>query len=528
MHSAWLRYARILISLCFFLLLLFIFIDFRTVIPPRYFSLITWMQFGPSMVAFFQSAGLATAGFLVLLLLTLLAGRVNCSTICPLGVLQDFLIRLNRLLKKRKSIYRFKKGNWWRYAILIVAIVLAISGCMVLFNLVEPYSGFGKIASVLFRPLVMLANNMAAYLLDNMGASVIDRYPIRGFDIPTLIFPIFFLCLLLLLTYKRGRLFCNLLCPVGALLGIFSKVSLLKISINKEKCNQCGLCMAKCKAECINIKLKEIDHSRCVMCFNCIGPCPDQGVNLGWSLPVENRKHTRIHNTPDPEITDSRRRFIGSVLLLGFSLKVVPQPRLDDTAFSQPTQIAEKKKTAVCPPGSIAVEQFNNRCIACHLCVSTCPTQVLQPSLLQYGLHGFMQPFMDYHVNFCNFDCTLCTEVCPTEALKLLDKESKHKIQLGKTTFIKENCVVYTFNTACGACSEHCPTKAVQMVPYKSGLKIPEVDQSICVGCGACEYACPTKPYKAIYVDGNPVHLEAKLPKQDQVEMEPQAEDFPF
>ena len=58
---------------------------------------------------------------------------------------------------------------------------------------------------------------------------------------------------------------------------------------------------------------------------------------------------------------------------------------------------------------------------------------------------------------------------------------------------------------------------------------IPEVNPDICVGCGGCEYACPTKPYKAIYVDGNPVHKRAQKPAEKVVEKKVDyREDFPF
>ena len=144
-----------------------------------------------------------------------------------------------------------------------------------------------------------------------------------------------------------------------------------------------------------------------------------------------------------------------------------------------------------------------------------------------------MQPTMDYHVNYCNFECVLCSEVCPTGAILPIAVDDKKLTQLGKSYFIKENCVVYTDETACGACSEHCPTKAVNMVPYRGkknvpGLTIPEVNNKICIGCGACEYACPTDP-RSIYVDGNAEHVFAEKPESKQAvkPVEP-PDDFPF
>ena len=98
---------------------------------------------------------------------------------------------------------------------------------------------------------------------------------------------------------------------------------------------------------------------------------------------------------------------------------------------------------------------------------------------------------------------------------------------MGYVVFIEENCIVYTDGTSCGACSEHCPTQAVAMVPYKDGLTIPHVNKEICVGCGGCEYVCPARPFRAIYIEGNPVQKEAK-PFKENEEHKVEIDDFGF
>jgi len=138
-----------------------------------------------------------------------------------------------------------------------------------------------------------------------------------------------------------------------------------------------------------------------------------------------------------------------------------------------------------------------------------------------------MQPVMNYHKSFCTYNCTVCTEICPTYALHPLLPEAKKLTQLGKANFIKDNCIVKTEKTACGACSESCPTKAVYMIPYEGNLVIPEVNADICIGCGHCEFACPTVPYKAIFVDGNAVHIAAQKPVNPESDIKTPVE-FPF
>ena len=186
-----------------------------------------------------------------------------------------------------------------------------------------------------------------------------------------------------------------------------------------------------------------------------------------------------------------------------------------------------KKKNFTSPPGSRDIENFNDRCTACSLCITRCPSSVLRPAVLQYGMNGIMQPFLDFNAGYCNYDCTICGEACPTGAINRLSVAEKHLIQTGKSVFIKENCITYTNGTDCGACSEHCPTKAVKMVPFKNRLVIPEVNQAICIGCGACEYVCPVRPVKAMYVEGNLIHEKAELPKKEK-KIEIRKEDFPF
>lgn len=503
------------------LLLTLAFVDFTGILNADYYHRVTALQFIPSLLKFLHLPALLAAGFLLVLVFTLLFGRIYCSWICPLGFLQDIFTHLaHRFASKKKRFTYLKALNYLRYPILGVVIVLAISGIMQALVVSDPFSIYGRIANHLLMPIAWGANNILAWVLGQFELFAVKPYPYQGFDAVATLVSLAFFVIIAWLAIKKGRIYCNSYCPVGTLLGLFSKLSIFKVYLDRTKCTHCGVCAADCKAGCIDYKNRIVDTSRCVSCFNCLTSCKDGGVKFGTGW----KKNEQIE-----EVSDKKRRSLlkGLAVLPGlFSLHALAQTaKIISNKGLQP----DNRSHFASPPGSVSIDRFNTICTACHLCLSACPTKVLQPSLLEYGLKGFMQPFMDYTANFCNFECTRCGDVCPTGAILPLFSDQKKITQIGRAHFIENNCVVYTDGTACGACSEHCPTKAVNMVPYtKPGLTIPKVEEAICVGCGACEYACPTMPFKAIYVDGNTIHLKAAKPKGSDKSLEEVPEEFPF
>jgi ferredoxin len=520
MASSPLRIGRIALSLIFFAVYSFVLLDLSGTVPANYTRGVLHLQFVPSVIHFFSLISIVGAGFILILLLTFIFGRVYCSSLCPLGVLQDITARISRWITHRQRFHFAKPYKKLNYSILILILITAFAGFLLPLNLTDPYSNYGRISTGLVRPVIILINNSLVAIIEKMGLYSLPRIAFKNFSLIATFYSAGILIALILATMWHGRLFCNTLCPVGSLLGLVSKYALFKVKIDKLHCNRCGRCATSCKAECIESTTQSIDASRCVNCFNCVGVCPSNGINYSF------QKSAVTESAIHAETDQSKRQLLGgTVALLSLSaLAFVPR----EIETGKPSIIPEKKKNPVCPPGSKGFGHFNETCTACHLCVSLCPTQVLKPSVLDYGLSGFLQPVMDYHASFCNFDCRLCGQVCPTGAILPLLAEEKKVLQLGKSVFVKENCIVYTRKTACGACSEHCPSKAVQMVPFEGRLKIPKVTQDICVGCGACEYACPTKPYKAIYVDGHRLHQKAKKPAEKKLEQKKTTEDFPF
>ncbi len=517
-----LKIVRIVVSLLFFLLTGILFLDIGRWIPPDTMSMLVAFQFVPAVTKTVVGIGLWTVGAACILVLTLVFGRVYCSSICPLGTLQDFIIRFRRIrdrrVRRRRKWFEYRRPHYrLHYTLLAVTVLLALLGSMTLLNLTEPFSNFGRIVQALARPILLAVNNVVAYSLSALGSYSVVHIPLKGFGVAMVAAPLLFVLLLFYLSYTHGRLFCNTLCPAGAVLGLVSRFALFKIVIDKNTCEDCGLCEKVCKAYCVDAEKKTVDFAACVSCFNCIESCPTVGVTYsGWNWPWEKRSAS----PPD----SSRRAVLKTLVGPGVLLAGLPKDSAT-VKSDEPRQLHP-----VTPPGSRGIEHFSGLCTACHLCISTCPTQVLVPSLFEYGMGGLFQPKLDYWVSYCNYDCTICGEICPSGAILPLPLPEKKLVQLGKAVFVKEDCIVITKKTECGACSEHCPTKAVKMVPYEGKLTLPELKNEICVGCGACEHSCPTKPKKAIYVEAHIAHQQAKPPelkKPDTIE-QGEIQEFPF
>ena len=279
-----LKILRLTLGIILTTLLTALFIDFNRILPTE-LHFIAHSQLIPAMLLAIN--GMLTQ-LLILIVLILLFGKLYCSTVCPLGILQDFIAWLSKKIIKKKRYKYTKPLNVLRYVFLFAMIMFFVTGFGSLAAILEPYSIFGRIAVYLFKPVVLGINNLLAFIFELTG----DYYFIEEeiFVLSTLFFVITLISFLIVgvLSFLMGRKFCNTICPVGTLLGLASRFSLFKIRINKEKCNTCGLCEHICKAECINSKAQSIDLSRCVVCFNCIGKCNKDAIRYGVMENVTN------------------------------------------------------------------------------------------------------------------------------------------------------------------------------------------------------------------------------------------------
>lgn len=519
----YLKGLRVALAILFFIPILLFFVDFAAVLPDSTHQLLH-IQLMPALLGGMMGI------VIVQLLLAFVFGRIYCSVICPAGVLQDVVNRLFCIgKKKRKGSRRFvyhKPANVLRYAILGITFLLALLGCSELCLLLDPYSNFGRIAASIFRPIVMGTNNLLADLLMK-----IDNYTLYHVTISTvttvgLVAAVIILLLFIGMTIWRGRLFCNTVCPVGALLSFVSRYSLFRVTFDKTSCTHCGSCEHTCKAEAIDSKTLKVDTSRCVDCFNCLSSCPKEGLQYRLQLPGKQTDEA----VPTADKANGRRAFLTTGVTVVASL-----PAVSALAQNRNRQRGKGNKhteevagwAPLTPPGSISLERFKDKCTGCQICVVRCPSQVLRPTGLEYGLDFLLKPRLAYVDSYCNYECRVCSEVCPTEAIKPLTVEEKITTQVGVATFFKDICVVHTEYQDCGACSEHCPTQAVHMVPYKGTLTIPEVNPDLCIGCGGCESICPVRPTRAIMIKPNEVHQFVEKPKEEEVK-EIVVDDFGF
>jgi ferredoxin len=521
-------------------------VDFRGAVPPAVGQGLASVQFIPSAVALATGAGVALACF-VILVVTLAAGRVYCSVICPLGVFQDIVARMAGWVRRKKPLLPYRPAQTWIRQLFLWGSVagIAAGGAGLTLCLLDPYSIFGRIASGLFRPAVTLGNNALVSLIRALGGESLYRVVPPWAGVAALAVPVAMLALIAGLAAWRSRLYCNTVCPVGTLLGFVSARSAWQLSINPEVCRKCGDCLRDCKAQCIDLRAGTIDSSRCVACYNCLGACPEAGIGYRWTWQSRSAKPAgppapaanRAANAADPQ----RRAFIATAVLSVATItgagRLLASPAAASDPPAPPGAKEEKAPTgsrrpnysrAICPPGAGSVDRFLATCTACHLCVSACPTHVLQPAFLEYGLLGLLRPRLAYADAFCNFECRRCAEVCPDGALGLLPLAQKQVTRIGVAELDVEKCIVKTKGTDCAACSEHCPTKAVDTVPYGDNLRLPQVNEELCIGCGACEFACPSKPDKAITVAGQHRHDQAKRRREEKARDPRRGSAFPF
>jgi polyferredoxin len=453
---------------------------------------------------------------LLILLPTFFFGRFFCGWICPMGSLNHFFASLKSESKRGKQLIesnRYKKWQTTKYYILFAVLVAALFGSG-LVGWLDPFSFLTRSLGLSILPGLDYLANSALNAVETSHLPVIPFlasivHMLLNYTVLSLKQPHFrqgvFLGLLfvfiLALNLRVSRFFCRALCPLGALLGLVSRWSILGLQKHPVSCDNCNRCLLRCQGGDDPIGGVPWRKSECHLCLNCIGECPHHGLEF------------KLFPQSDAlEAPSLQRRKVITGLATG--LAVVPLMR-SATVFA-----VEKNERRVRPPGSLDESDFLARCVRCGECMKVCPNNALHPAFFEAGIEGLWTPVVVPRIGYCEPSCTLCSEACPTGAIWEITPQAKgwsvnlssdtKPIRIGTAFYDRGRCLPWAMATECIVCEEWCPTspKAIYLQPAEvidaSGqtkiLKQPRVDPARCVGCGACEYACPLQDHPAVYV----------------------------
>lgn len=447
------------------------------------------VQFMPALLA----VNIAVAA--AILAVAMLMGRLYCSVLCPLGILQDVAGRAGRVVRK---IFRRPPRNpspsrlrtIVRYSVL--GVFLAAGICGLGFSWIEPYGIFGR--------------TFAAW--DGVAAGC-------GFNLSPLVWTGLALTVLIvaLAAFGRGRAWCGWICPVGTLLGFVSRLSPFRIGIDSNACVGCRKCERGCKTGAIAIAGRggSVDVSQCVDCFNCMPQCPTGAIKFGLKGAAAQPESGEKANGGM-----TRKGFMAGTAVAGIAMAAqAAEDKIFDGGLADITPPGvDRRNASLKPAGAHSIVNFSTRCVGCQLCVKACPNHVLRPST---RIKDFMQPEMAFDKGYCTVDCTRCADVCPAGAIEPLAGMRKEDIQIGLAEWHKDRCLAATEGVTCTACERHCPVRAIALVKTDGGGKVPVVDELKCIGCGACEHVCPARPMPALTVKAYGRHREVRAKNQADV-----------
>lgn len=437
---------------------------------------------------------------LILLCLTIPLGRFFCGWICPLGTLidaTDRALKKSRPRLKIRSSLRFRSWKFYLLSVIFIAALLSVQ----LTGYFDPLVILTRTCTTAIFPMVafftetILGALLRINWLEGIVYEIYDwlhqvALPVEPHYFQNGIFYLLLLAGILLAGLVTPRFWCRNLCPLGALLGLFSKFRLTRRVVNAS-CTKCGKCQRECKMNAIEDDYTQNSTVECIECMHCVAVCPPSSIQYQIRWPRQ----------PQP-VDFTKRRFLGSALT---SLVVVGSLKSSYLSRNQ-------KNDAIRPPGVLPESQFLDRCVRCHECTRICMTTggCLQPALLESGWEGIWTPISVPRTGFCEYNCNLCGQVCPTGAIVRLTLAEKQKMKMGTASFDKNRCIPWYRLENCLVCEEHCPVaeKAIKFeekaVIRPDGshavVKFPYIVESRCVGCGICVTKCPLAGQAGIFV----------------------------
>lgn len=452
---------------------------------------------------------------LVVLIPTMFVGRFFCGWICPLGSIHHFFSSLKSERKRGTRLIQSNRYQRWqttKYYLLVVGLVAAVFGTGII-GWLDPFSFLVRSVGLSVLPatnyglrsfLGVFEHSRFAFV-QTLGSALhfVLGWLLLSFKQPYFRFGIWlgiFFVFVAALNFRITRFWCRAFCPLGALLGIVSRWSVLGLVKDPEHCNDCNRCLLRCQGGDDPIGGVPWHQPECHLCLNCVDECPEHGLRFEW-FPQQKTAGTNL-----------QRRKVLTGLAAGAAL--VPLVR------STPGFAVERPERLLRPPGALDEEYFLSRCIRCGECMKVCPNNALHPAVSEAGIEGLWTPVLVPRIGYCETSCTLCSQVCPTGAIWSITEKEKgwsgdmgrasKPVRLGTAFYDRGRCLPWAMATECIVCEEWCPTspKAIYLRPTEvvdaagnaKEVKQPYLDPARCVGCGACEYACPVQDRPAVYV----------------------------
>ena len=429
---------------------------------------------------------------LAVAILAFLCGRFFCGWLCPLGTCLDaadaVCYRKPRAESGEQRAKHARARNV-KYYVLAAALIAAVFSAQVAY-LLDPITIITRAFAFAIFPIVQLGMRSLAgvdWVSDHapfLTQSAFVPSDVQYFFRLNFLAAAVFITIIGLNSITR-RYWCRNLCPLGALLGVLSKASLVRRQVD-SKCVNCSKCMPDCKMGAILDDPTQYQAPECIYCYNCTHVCPALATRIAPTAGSEGF-HSKL---------DLNRRRTVQALGIGALVAVLGKTNV----AAQTSKVGKAKLSSdvlIRPPGALPEDEFVNRCIRCAECMKVCPTNGLQPALTEAGFAGLWTPVLVPKIGECAQNCNLCSQVCSSEAIQPFEIAEKTHIFIGRAVIDRSQCIAWNSDKQCLVCDEHCSYHAVYWKTV-DGVKRPFVEEHKCVGCGICENACPIQPVAAI------------------------------